>query len=154
MTSHDVHTMTSHDVIHFHTLYTHVASGAGSGMELCSGYPTCLETYQFFLELMKRLNFTSDCYLVNGTRCGEGETEGRGGTGLTDPAKGLQPVGVNFVRLPWKQHYFTIIDRWLMMASTVFFNILYTIAFFGQRASEQNHRCTRKICKLSRTFQS
>ena len=100
MTSGDVNTkhhMTSHDVIHFHTLYTPVASGAGSGMELCSGYPTCLETYQFFLELMKRLNFTSDCCLVNGTRCGEGRTEGRGG--LTDPAKGLRLVVISFVRL-------------------------------------------------------
>ena len=97
MTSHDVHT-TSHDFIHLHTLYTHVASGAGSGMELCSGYPTCLETYQFFLELLKQLNFTSECCLVNGTRCGEGETDG-GTTRLTDPARGLHLVVASFIKL-------------------------------------------------------
>ena len=71
-------------------LFTCSLTSPDHGAEEGSAESPCLETYHFFRALLRRLNLTSECCLVNGTHCGEGEGgEGGGRTGLTDPAQGL-----------------------------------------------------------------
>jgi len=72
-------------------LLAHLTSPPDHGAEEGSAESPCLETYHFFRALLRRLNLTSECCLVNGTHCGEGEGgEGRGSTRRTDPAQGLE----------------------------------------------------------------
>ena len=64
-----------------------LSSPPDHGAEEGSAESPCLETYHFFRTLLRRLDLTSECCLVNGTHCGEGQPD-TGGR-LTDPAQGL-----------------------------------------------------------------